>query len=263
MTNAEIVKILNKFKSGNTDLDSVITQLYGKNKDVSEKELFARIDHERSGRCGFPEFVYGAGKNVEQLNSIVKEISSNGQPVLVTRLSEKVYEELKPDFPEADYDVLSKTFIIRTKNEKSQPMCGKVAVVTAGTSDIPVALEAKYTAELCGCEVDSLFDIGVAGIHRLLSNIDRIRNTDVIISVAGMEGALPSVVAGLVSCPVIAVPTSVGYGESLDGLTAMFAMLNSCANGVLVVNIDNGFGAGCAAARVVNSIRKNCTPIAK
>jgi pyridinium-3,5-biscarboxylic acid mononucleotide synthase len=257
VSNTEIVDILNKFKSGNIDVKSVITQLNDKRENVAEKEVFAKIDHERSQRCGFPEFVYGAGKNVEQLISIIKEIRSNDQSVLVTRLSKKIYEELKPNFPEADYDVLSKTFIIRTKKKESQPVRGKIAVVTAGTSDIPVALEAKHTAELCGCEVDSLFDVGVAGIHRLLSNIDRIRNADVIICVAGMEGALPSVVAGLVSCPVIAVPTSVGYGASLNGLTAMFAMLNSCANGVVVVNIDNGFGAGCAAVRVIDSIRKN------
>jgi pyridinium-3,5-biscarboxylic acid mononucleotide synthase len=256
MENAEIADILNKFKSGSTDINAVIRQLSDKGNNFSEKEMFARIDHERPKRCGFPEFVYGSGKNVAQLSSIIKEISSNGQSVLVTRLSEKVYEELEPDFPEADYDLRSKTFIIRAKKEKTRSTPGKVVVITAGTSDIPVALEAKYTAELCGCKVDSLFDIGVAGIHRLLSKIDRIRSADVIICAAGMEGALPSVVAGLVSCPVIAVPTSVGYGASLNGLTAMFAMLNSCANGVLVVNIDNGFGAGCAAARVVDSISK-------
>ena len=219
----------------------------------SEKELFARIDHERLGRCGFPEFVYGTGKTVPQLKSIIKKIVTSKQSVLVTRLSKKKYEKLKVNFPEADYDSLSKTFIIKSKNKKTALPRGKVVVITAGTSDIPVALEAKYTAELCGCGVNTLFDIGVAGIHRLLSNIDIIRNADVVIAVAGMEGALPSVVAGLVSCPVIAVPTSVGYGASLKGLTAMFAMLNSCANGVLVVNIDNGFGAGCAAARIINS----------
>ena len=257
MSNSEITDILTGYKTGKIDIDAVMALLNDKKKNIPEKEMFARIDHERSERCGFPEFVYGAGKNLEQLNSIIKEISSNGQSVLVTRLSEKIYEELKPNFPEADYDILSKTFIIREKKEKVASFQGKIAVITAGTSDIPVALEAKYTAELCGCEVDTIFDIGVAGIHRLLSNVDRIRKADAIICVAGMEGALPSVVAGLVSCPIIAVPTSVGYGASLNGLTAMFAMLNSCANGVLVVNIDNGFGAGCAAVRVVDSIKKN------
>ena len=263
MDNAEMVDILNKFKSGNIDIGSAIAGLNDKEEKKSEETMFARIDHERPERCGFPEFVYGAGKNAGQLNSIIKEISSNGQSVLVTRLSEKVYEEIKADFPKADYDLLSKTFVIRAEKEKIRPIRGKVAVVTAGTSDIPVALEAKYTAELCGCEVDSLFDVGVAGLHRLLSKIDRLRSTDAIICVAGMEGALPSVVAGLVSCPVIAVPTSVGYGASLNGLTAMFAMLNSCANGVLVVNIDNGFGAGCAAGRVVDSISKRITDDSK
>jgi len=146
------------------------------------------------------------------------------------------------DFPSSF--MAKATFIIKADKRKSKKLRGKVVIVTAGTSDIPVALEAKYTAELCGCNANTLFDIGVAGIHRLFSNIDEIRDADVVISVAGMEGALPSVVAGLVSCPVIAVPTSVGYGSSLNGLTAMFAMLNSCANGVLVVNIDNGFVAG-------------------
>ncbi len=174
----------------------------------------------------------------------------------MTRLSEEVYDKLRSDFPNAFYDKQAKTFILKVDG-KTEEKYGKIAVVTAGTSDIPVALEAKYTAELCGCGVETVFDVGVAGIHRLLSNIDKIRSSDAIVCVAGMEGALPSVVAGLVSCPVIAVPTSVGYGASLKGMTAMFAMLNSCANGVLVVNIDNGFGAGCAAARVINSIRKN------
>jgi NCAIR mutase (PurE)-related protein len=218
----------------------------------SERDVFARIDHERPGRCGFPEFVYGAGKTASQLETIIKEIISKGHPVLATRISDEVYEELKIIFPKASYDPLAKTLIMKAKKGKGKKSKGKVVVITAGTSDIPVALEAKYTAELCGCRVSSLFDIGVAGIHRLLSNIDNVRNADVIVCVAGMEGALPSVVAGLVSCPVIAVPTSIGYGASLNGLTAMFAMLNSCANGVLVVNIDNGFGAGCAASRIIN-----------
>ena len=259
MTKSKITDILNGFKDGSIDIDTAIASLKNKKENISEKDMFARIDHSRSERCGFPEFVYGEGKTVTQLKSIIKEITSKNNPLLITRLSEDTYKKLKKNFPQANYDPRSKTFIIKPKAEKQHSTPGKVAIVTAGTTDIPVALEAQYTAEVCGCTVDPLFDVGVAGIHRLLSNVERIRSADVIIVVAGMEGALPSVVAGLVSCPIIAVPTSVGYGASLGGLTAMFAMLNSCANGVVVTNIDNGFGAGCAAARIINSIKKSAT----
>ena len=252
---SKIVEVLQKVKSDNIDINSAAKVLAENSFEPSEEELFAKIDYSRIKRCGFPEFVYGAGKSLENLKSIIKRIHSNNQPVLVTRLLEDVHEKLMNDFPNAFYDKQAKTFILKADG-KAQKTYGKVVVITAGTSDIPVALEAKYTAELCGCGVETVFDVGVAGIHRLLSNIDKIRDADVIICAAGMEGALPSVVAGLVPCPVIAVPTSVGYGASLKGLTAMFAMLNSCANGVLVVNIDNGFGAGCAAARVIDSLRK-------
>lgn len=211
----------------------------------------ARIDHSRAERCGFPEFVYGEGKTSGQLREIVAEIAATGQPVLVTRLSKEKWDKLKRHVPRADYEALSKTMIVM--GAKAREPRGKALVVTAGTSDIPVAMEAARTAELCGCGVETLFDVGVAGIHRLLSEEPRLRSADVIIAVAGMEGALPSVVAGLVSCPVVAVPTSVGYGSSMNGLVALFAMLNSCANGVAVMNVDNGFGAGCAAARIINS----------
>ncbi len=212
---------------------------------------FARIDHGRNARCGFPEFVYGEGKTVDQLARIVDEIVKSGQPALVTRLSAEKWTKLRRRVAGGVYEAQSRTLVVESgKKPKSR---GKVLVVTAGTSDIPVALEAARTAELCGCGVETLFDVGVAGIHRLLSEEGRLRSADVIIAVAGMEGALPSVVAGLVPCPVIAVPTSVGYGSSLNGLVALFAMLNSCANGVVVMNIDNGFGAGCAASRIINA----------
>ena len=219
--------------------------------DVGGMGRFARIDHTRVERCGFPEFVYGEKKSCDQLRQIVAEIIASGQPALVTRLSEEKWKKLKKSVPPAAvYDPLAQTLTVRTG--KTPPATGLVLVVTAGTSDIPVAMEATRTAELCGCGTETIFDVGVAGIHRLLSEEKRLKTADVIIAVAGMEGALPSVIAGLVPCPVIAVPTSVGYGSSLNGLVALFAMLNSCANGVTVMNIDNGFGAGCAAARIIN-----------
>jgi len=255
VNNLKITELLSKFKDGSIDINTAVQSLSGNSGHCNESDLFARIDHSRTDRCGFPEFVYGAGKNFDQLNSIIGEINKNGDSVLVTRLSEELYIQLKEHHDSIEYDKLSKTLILNDGKIKA-PKIGNIAIITAGTSDIPVALEAKHTIELCGYDVDTLFDVGVAGIHRLLSNIDRIRKADVIVCVAGMEGALPSVIAGLVSCSVIAVPTSVGYGASLNGLTAMFAMLNSCANGVLVVNIDNGFGAGCAAVRMANTLNK-------
>ena len=157
-------------------------------------------------------------------------------------------------FPQGIYDNLAETFMINNNTNSSNK--GSIAIITAGTSDIAVAMEAKYTAELCNCEVNTYFDIGVAGIHRLFNSLDKIKKADVIISIAGMEGALPSVLAGLVSAPIIAVPTSVGYGTALNGFTALFAMLTSCASGVTVVNIDNGFGAACAAVRMLNHRNK-------
>ncbi len=209
---------------------------------------FAKIDHDRHSRCGFPEFIYGAGKTADQIAGIVTELKSTGTPVLSTRTSREKADEVIKVHPEADFCEISECLLIKGNNIPKKDF--RVIVITAGTSDLRVAYEARHTVELCGCECVLLSDIGVAGLHRLLAEIDTLSSADAIIAVAGMEGALPSVVGGLVSCPVIAVPTSVGYGVSAGGFTALGGMLSSCASGLTVVNIDNGFGAGCAAVRM-------------
>ena len=244
MNNKDLKHILGQLQNKEIDIASVISFI-----DREKQNSEVVIDHSRRSRCGFPEFVYGAGKTAEQIITAISKIEASGEPVLVTRLSKEKYNKIKNSFPKAVYDTSAEALIIR-KKEKLSPK-GNIAIITAGTSDVPIAMEAKYTAELCNCNVQTYFDIGVAGIHRLFGELDEIRKADVIICIAGMEGALPSVLAGLVPCPVIAVPTSVGYGTSLNGFTALFAMLTSCASGVTVVNIDNGFGAACAAVRIV------------
>jgi NCAIR mutase (PurE)-related protein len=244
----DIQKILEQLKAGEIDVFSAMAEVAGGNG--IENLDFARLDHARSERCGFPEFVYGAGKTLEQLLSIIPALLKKKTPVLVTRVVEEIGAELQKKFPEGQFDKLAKAFVIRP--EEPLATKGNVLILTAGTSDLGIAMEAKYTLELCGCGVELVSDIGVAGLHRLFAEVSRLRKADALIVVAGMEGALPSVVGGLVRCPVIAVPTSVGYGAALNGITALLGMLNSCASGVTVVNIDNGFGAGCAAARIVN-----------
>jgi pyridinium-3,5-biscarboxylic acid mononucleotide synthase len=249
MNNKNLENILKQYQDNKVDIESVISFI---SSEKQKSEVV--IDHSRRSRCGFPEFIYGAGKNAEQIALAVEKIKASGESVLVTRISEEKYSKIKNKFPEAVYDKSAEALII--KKEKNELPKGNIAIVTAGTSDIPIAAEARYTAELCNCKVNTYFDIGVAGIHRLFGSLDEIKKADVVICIAGMEGALPSVLAGLVSCPVIAVPTSVGYGTSLNGFTALFAMLTSCASGVTVVNIDNGFGAACAAVRIVNQANK-------
>lgn len=208
---------------------------------------FARLDHDRSRRCGFPEFVFGAGKTAEQLLAIVRELHDADRPVLVTRLAPEDAASLAREFPAGHDDALARTFLLAPPPAPR----GRVIVVTAGTLDLPVAREALATCAACGVGAELVTDVGVAGLHRLLAETDKLARADAVIVVAGMEGALPSVVGGLVPCPVIAVPTSVGYGAALGGLAALLAMLNSCANGIVVMNIDNGFGAACAAARII------------
>ena len=242
----KISKIIAKIESGEMDIVSALSEFNLKQVD---KEV--NLDHGRDERCGFPEFIFGERKTLEQLQNITRNMTDAGKPVLITRISADFAENLLQDFPAAIYDKTARIFFL--KPEKDLDLKGLAVIVTAGTTDLPVALEAKYTLEACGCGTEVVADSGVAGIHRLLTQLPSLKNADAVIVVAGMEGALPSVVGGLVACPVIAVPTSVGYGTSLGGLTAMFAMMNSCASGVTVTNIDNGFGAGCAAARIINS----------
>jgi NCAIR mutase (PurE)-related protein len=215
---------------------------------------FALIDHHRELRRGFPEVVFCQGKTTEQVVSILERIAQHGGTFLATRVDPSMAEKIMRQIPEADY---SSTARIVHRRSKRPPRGGPtILVISAGTSDIPVAEEAAVTAEVMGCQVERLYDVGVAGLHRLLGHWDRIRRARAIVVVAGMEGALASVVGGLVDVPVVAVPTSVGYGASFGGLAALLAMLNSCASGVTVVNIDNGFGAGYATSLMVSAASK-------
>ncbi len=209
---------------------------------------FARVDHQRFLRRGFPEVIYCPGKTEEQIVAIVGRLAASGGTVLATRAETSVFEAVRAVHPNVEYHSTPKALVLRGESEP-EPV-GYVAVVTAGTADLPVAEEAALTAELIGSNVERLFDVGVAGIHRLFDNWHLLSKARVIVVVAGMEGALASVVGGLATCPVIAVPTSVGYGAHFGGLAPLLTMLNSCASGVAVVNIDNGYGAGHMAALI-------------
>ncbi len=217
-------------------------------------EDYAELDMDREKRCGFPEFIYGEGKTAEQLLGIMRRLHESGKTVLATRVNAEAVPSLLTAFPEAEHDALAATVRIVRPSPKKR---GRVCVICAGTSDLPMAREAFLTVDSCGYECELIPDCGVAGLHRLISKLERLRTADVVIAAAGMEGALPSVAAGLLSCPVIALPTRVGYGASLGGITALLAMLNSCASGVTVVNIDNGFGAACAAVRILSRLPEN------
>lgn len=227
------------------DPQSAMEQL----KELPYQDLgFANIDQHRNLRTGYPETIYCEGKTPDQVAAIINIMKENNSNILGTRASEEVYKRVKEITPDAVYHPLARIFVVRKKEELLTEKV--IAVVTAGTADIPVAEEAAITAETMGNQVDRIYDVGVAGIHRLFARLDRIRAANVIIVVAGMEGALASVVGGLVDKPVIAVPTSIGYGASFGGVSALLTMLNSCASGVAVVNIDNGFGAGYLASNI-------------
>jgi NCAIR mutase (PurE)-related protein len=209
---------------------------------------FAKIDHHRELRTGFPEVIYAPGKSLDQLKQIAQNMAKSSSRVLITRADPQAYAAIREVLPEASYNELARTIVLKRGNE-TPPMPG-VLIVAAGTADLPVAEEAAITAELMGNEVERLWDVGVAGVHRLLGHLPLLQKARVVVAVAGMEGALPSLVGGLVSAPVIAVPTSVGYGASFQGLAALLAMLNACSPGIAVVNIDNGFGAGYMAGTI-------------
>ncbi len=248
MTEAEIQKLLDGVRRGKVTPAAALERL----RRLPFEDLgFAKIDHHRSLRQGYPEVIYAPGKSPEQVVSIVRRMTRNKHNVLITRADRKLYNRVKRVARTARFHELSGAISIR----RSQEITGKglILVVSAGTADIPVAEEALVTAEMMGNRVEALYDVGVAGLHRLMRHRDKLDEARVIVCVAGMEGALPSVVAGLVRVPVIAVPTSVGYGASLQGLAALLGMLNSCASNVAVVNIDNGFGAGCLAS-VINRL---------
>ncbi|MEE9503072.1 MAG: nickel pincer cofactor biosynthesis protein LarB [Candidatus Aminicenantaceae bacterium] len=218
-------------------------------KDFPYEDLnFAKIDHHRELRRGFPEIVFGAGKTDTQILKIAEAILKKGSNLLITRVEPKVYTKIKKQIPKTRYNSLAKAIYLKQKNPP--PGKGRIVIITAGTSDIPVAEEATVTCEILGNEVDKIYDIGVAGLHRLFGELGTIKKARVIITAAGMEGALPSVIAGITEVPIIAVPTSVGYGTSFKGLAALLAMLNSCPGGLAVVNIDNGFGAAYIASLI-------------
>jgi hypothetical protein len=212
---------------------------------------YAKIDHHRELRVGYPEVIYGAGKTDEQILGIVKHMMDHGSNILATRCSESAAEAILKAVPEAHYNPLAKT--VSLVHETIEETDSYIAIVAAGTSDLPVVEEAYETAKIMGNQVRKITDVGVAGIHRLFANLDAIRGAKVVIVVAGMEGALASVIGGLVDKPIIAVPTSVGYGANLGGVAALLSMLNSCASGVSVVNIDNGYGAAYSAS-IINHL---------
>jgi NCAIR mutase (PurE)-related protein len=213
---------------------------------------FAHVDLHRRERCGFPEVIFCEGKTCEWVEGVVRQLAQGGQDCLATRVSAEQAEHLAAQFPQAQQDRVARTFWLPAGGAR-EPI-GRVVVVTAGTSDLPVAREALVTAEALGCAATLLADVGVAGIHRLLRHQEQLRGADAIVVVAGMDGALPSVVGGLVSCPVIAVPTSVGYGAAFGGLAALLTMLNSCSANVVVVNIDSGFKGGYVAALMARRV---------
>jgi NCAIR mutase (PurE)-related protein len=238
-------RLFEDVRSGAADIESAMQRV----RHLPFEDLgFAKVDHHRAIRHGMPEVILAQGKTPDQVTAIAGKLIENAPNVLITRADPECARAVTGTYSNAEYHPLSR--VIRFWNDRTIRGKGKIAVISAGTSDIPVAEEAHITAETMGNEIDVVYDIGVAGIHRLMQNRERLTQARVVIVCAGMEGALPSVVGGLVSCPVIAVPTSVGYGASFHGLAALLGMLNSCASNVTVVNIDNGFGAGYVASLI-------------
>jgi len=249
---SELRKLLEQVADGTTDVAAALRRL----ELLPFEDLgFARIDHHRSLRRGFPEIIFGQGKTPEQIEQIFSRQAAAGHNVLGTRIASAAASLVRRSFPNAEYNSAARTLTLRQEDGPASQ--GYIAVVAAGTADLPVAEEARITAEMMNQRTHAIYDVGVAGLHRLLAESRALRQARVLIVVAGMEGALPSVVAGLVDTPVIAVPTSVGYGASFQGLAALLAMLSSCASGVSVVNIDNGFGAGYQAALINRLAERN------
>ena len=245
MTTIEALKLLEQFRAGGVSREKVLHAFQA--APVADLG-FAQVDTHRAMRRGFPEVIFGAGKTPEQVVRIAARLLKGEQTILITRVNEEHARALRRKFKAAVHHSEARCVTIQKRPQKVRP--GIIAVVCAGTSDLPVAEEAAVTAEIMGNRVERIHDVGVSGLHRLVGRLELIQSANVVIVVAGMEGALPSVVAGLVSGPVIAVPTSIGYGASFGGLAALLGMLNSCASGVTVVNIDNGFGAGYAASQI-------------
>ena len=249
MTTSELEELLDRVRSGTIEPAAASSRILNALRSAPFENLgFARVDTHRELRQGFPEVILGIGKTPAQISAIAERIVARGQTLLVTRAHPDAYDAVRLVIPGATYHPEARAVtLVQGEIPRGH---GTVLIACAGTSDLPVAEEAAVTAELMGNTIDRLYDVGVAGLHRLLSEQSRLQSARVVIVVAGMEGALPSVVAGLIKVPVIAVPTSVGYGASFGGIAALLGMLNSCANGVAVVNIDNGFGAGCMASLI-------------
>ncbi len=251
MVKDELRQLLEDVKNDKVDIGNALNRL----KNLPYEDLgFAVVDHHRALRKGFPEVIFCQGKTVDQVAQIFNKLCEGTRSILGTRASKEAYHAVKEIYPDAEYNELARTIVVRRGEEP--PKKGNILIMSAGTADLPVAEEAFVTAEIMGNDVKRTYDVGVAGIHRLLDKLDMIRWANVIIVVAGMEGALASVVGGLADQPIIAVPTSVGYGASFNGLSALLCMLNSCASGVSVVNIDNGFGAAAMANAITHMIER-------
>lgn len=251
MVKEELRQLLENVKNNSVNINDALNKL----KDLPYEDLgFAVLDHHRALRKGFPEVIFCQGKTAHQIAQIFEKLCNGSRSILGTRAVPEAYEAVKEIYPDAEYNQLARTIIVRRGEEAHKK--GNILVISAGTADMPVAEEAAITAEIMGNEVRKTYDVGVAGIHRLLDKLEMIRWAHVIIVVAGMEGALASVVGGLADQPIIAVPTSVGYGASFNGLAALLSMLNSCASGMSVVNIDNGFGAGAMANAITMMLER-------
>ena len=254
MTTQQLKQLLEQVKDGKIDIAQAIEQL----RSLPFENLgFACVDHHRQIRCGTPEVIYCPGKTNEQIIEIFSALVQKGNNVLATRAEQHVFDAIAQTgkFPQLRYEKLARAIVLE---QKKLPLSkAAIPIITAGTSDLPVAAEAKVTAEIMGQRTDLICDVGVAGLHRLFAHLQKLQNANVVIVVAGMEGALASVVGGLISCPVIAVPTSVGYGASFGGIAALLTMLNSCVAGVSVVNIDNGFSAAITASLINKKIEEN------
>ncbi|MCX5708854.1 MAG: nickel pincer cofactor biosynthesis protein LarB [Candidatus Omnitrophica bacterium] len=249
METKKIKELLKKIRSGKVSVNDAFAKL----KHLPYEDLgFAKVDHHRSMRAGFPEVIFCQGKKLYQIAAIYKSLAKENRKVLLTRADEKIYKTIKKISPKSVYNPLARTICLDKSRSRG---VGLVAVVCAGTADIPAAEEAAITAEIYGSRVERLYDVGVAGLHRLLDGFDRISQARCMVVLAGMDGVLPSVIGGLAACPVIAVPTSVGYGANFNGIAPLLTMLNSCAPNVSVVNINNGFGAGYIAGMINRSAK--------
>ena len=247
-----LAEILEKLESGDIPKEKVIDEIL--NKRLTQEYNFANIDYQREERLGFPEVVFGSDKTVEQIIKISKSIFNHSGVILITRTNNKVFKFVLEEIPSAKFSKISKCIWADKRKEKS--LIDGITIISAGTSDLPIAEEAKITANLMGCSVKMITDVGVAGLHRLTNRLEEIRKSKILIVVAGMEGALPSVISGLVKSPIIAVPSSIGYGANFGGISALLSMINSCAPGISVVNVNNGFGAGYQAAMILKMVEE-------